>query len=271
MAPRVIQKYRSIYQKVGINEEIIARSREIFVRALEGGRQRTRRELYQMLHAEGIETTNNRGGHIVGQLAQEGLICVTERQGKHPTVALLDEFAPNGRVLPREEALAEIALRYFRSHGPATIRDFAWWTGLTTTDARAGLEAVKGQLIAETVDTQQFWSMDLPLRAPAAEGTLHLLSDFDEYLVAYKDRSAALDPRYAWLQDPYTHLGPVLLIDGQVCGVWKKTVLDGRLVMEITLARPLTGSETDRLDAEIRRYAEFLEMPAAPAQLRVRE
>lgn len=261
MGPRVIQKYRSYHQKAGLNEEIFARSREIFVRALEGGRQRTRGELYQLLEAEGISTANTRGLFIIGQLAHEGLVCLSARQGKQPTLALLDEFAPNARALSREEGLAEMALRYFRSHGPATVQDFVWWTGLTVTDARVGLETIKGQMIEEALDGQTYWWMEPSQRQPAPEPTLHLLPAYDEYLVSYKDRSAALDPRYAWLQDPRLHLGPTLIIDGQVAGTWKRSIKKKGAALEVMLTRKLDVSENTLLEAAAQRYSAFLGLP----------
>lgn len=97
--------------------------------------------------SHGIAADGQRGVHILGRLAQEGLICFGPRQGKQQTFVLLEEWVPESRGLLRDEALAELALRYFTSHGPATISDYAWWSGLTVRDARAGLSMIERRLL----------------------------------------------------------------------------------------------------------------------------
>lgn len=259
MAPRVIRRNQSAYRKAGLDEPVFARSRNIFVQALEGGQQLTRSVLYTLLEAEGISTENNRGLYIIGRLAQEGLVCFGSREGKQQTIALLDEVAPDQRKLSREEGLAEIALRYFQSHGPATIQDFMWWSGLLAVDARAGLEAVKSKLAGDTIAGRPYWWVEP--NAPMSAPSLHLLPAYDEYMVSYKDRSASLDPQYVWLSAPEVYLGYIVVIDGQVAGTWKRTFTDGVVVIESKFSRTLSSAESERFEVAIQRYGEFLNMP----------
>jgi hypothetical protein len=265
MTPRVIARSQYYYRQAGLDEAIFARSRDLFIRALAGGKQLTRGNLYELLEAEGIATANSRGLFIIGNLSQTGLICFGARQGKQPTFTLLDEWVPNMRTLTREEALAEMALRYFRSHGPATIHDFVWWTGLLMTDARAELDAVKSHLIEDTIDGKTYWWAESVVSAPVSSPALHLLPAFDEYMVSYEDRSASLDPQHEKLLASENHLSSIIVIDGQVVGNWKRTFKKGAVVIETTPARTLTPAERDLFEAAAQRYGEFLGLPVVIA------
>ena len=172
-------------------------------------------------------TANQRGLHIVGHLAREGLICFGPREGKQPTFVLLDEWVPATKSLERDEALAEISRRYFTSHGPATLQDFAWWSGLTARDARAGLEMVKSEFVQEVVDGKTYWLPAIHTNMPRKHTpTAHLLPAFDEYTVAYTDRSAMLDPAHA-IEARGGILNPVIVVDGQVIGTLEAHIPQG--------------------------------------------
>ncbi|MFN8420818.1 MAG: winged helix DNA-binding domain-containing protein [Anaerolineae bacterium] len=129
LTPRVIARSAARYRELGLDANTLTRCRDLLIKALQGGKLLPRKQVYAALEAGGISNTKERGSHIIGHWAQEALICVGPHQGKQPTVALLDEFVPHSRDLQGDAAWAELALRYFRSHGPATIQDFCWWTG----------------------------------------------------------------------------------------------------------------------------------------------
>jgi hypothetical protein len=261
MGPRVTARIQSIYRKAGLDENAFAHSHEVIVRALEGGKRRTRKDLYAQLEAEGIATADGRGLHIIGYLARQGLICFGPRQGRQPTFTLLDEWVPRARNLEGEEALAEIALRYFRSHGPATIRDFVWWTGLQVAEAQVGIEAVNPKLLEETIDGMTYWSAETRFGEWESSQELFILPSYDEYLVSYKDRSAALNPQYKWLLKAENHLRSTIIIDGQVIGNWKRTFKKGAVKIEARFARDLSSSERQRYEDAVHCYAKFLEKP----------
>jgi hypothetical protein len=186
----------------------------------------------------------------------EGLICSGPRRGKQFTYALLANQAPAGRTLPRDEALAELTLRYLRSHGPATIRDFVWWSGLKTTDAKRGLE-VSGATSRE-VDGLKYWSLDGSVgRIARPNTTVHLLPVYDEYLVAYRDQQAV--PRPAYVLGSFQH---ALVIGGQTAGTWRVIPARTSIVVEVTPHRRLTPTERRRLSQEVARYGRFLGVAA---------
>lgn len=130
LAPRAIARAAGRHRQLGLDAATFAQSRDRLTAVLAGGNQLTRDAIYAELDRSGISTAGQRGIHILAQLAMEGVICFGARRSKQQTFALLDEWVPSSRMLEGDEALAELAARYFASHGPATLADFAWWSGL---------------------------------------------------------------------------------------------------------------------------------------------
>lgn len=258
VAPRTIASTASRYQQLELDEATLAKSRDMIAHALQGGKQLTRHELAAALHQAGISTDGQRLIHILNRSALDGLICYASRHGKQFTFALLDEWIPAARTLNRDEALAELAKRYFTSHGPATLQDFVWWSGLAAADARASLEMVKSQLIQDVIDGQAYWflrntsiSQDVPV-------TAYLLPGFDEYLVGYKDRRAVLDPKYTRRLNAL--FSPTIVIDGRVVGTWQRTLKKSAVVIEIQPFTTFDEAERDAIATAAHRYGEFLGM-----------
>ncbi len=200
------------------------------------------------------------------RLAQAGLICFGAREGKQQTFVLLDEWAPNAKSIERDEALAELARRYFTSHGPATVQDFMWWSGLVATDALAGLEMVKPHLAQEVSDGQTYWLSSFMPTAKDASPTAYLLPAYDEYTVAYKDRSAVLNPLYAKRANSGNgSFSPTIVIDGQVVGTWKRTLKKGSVVITPSPFTLLKKAEKHAFTMAARQYGAFLELPVVLA------
>jgi hypothetical protein len=269
LAARVIARTGSIYRAAGLDEAAFARGRALVMRALADGQPMMRRDLYAMLDEAGFGSGGLRGLHLIGRLAQEGLICLGPRAGKQPTIVLLDAWAPRQRTLARDEAIAELTLRYFRSHGPATARDFAWWSGLRLAEVAGGLDATHGQLVAETIGGTTYWR-GAAQAADEAAGALHLLPPFDEFLVSYKDRRAALDPADAGLWVERDHLASATIVAGaRVIGAWKRTLSRGGVKADARLARPLTDTEQGAFTTAVARYGQFLGVPMLDVQTRL--
>ena len=268
LTPRVIAQSAGRYRQLELDEATFARSKEVFAKALQGGKQLTRDEMLQELEQAGISTAGQRGYHLLGRSAQDGLICFGTRRGKQQTFTLLDEWVPLTRSLTRDEALAELTRRYFTSHGPATVQDLMRWAGLTAAEAKTGLAAAGKALVQETVADRAYWmARDLPELNTGTTAT-YLLPGFDEYLLGYSDRSAVLDPAYAQRICPGGNgmFSPTIVIDGVVTGTWKRTFKGGAVVIETTPFRPLTAAENDALSAAADRYGEFLGMPVVLLQ-----
>jgi len=262
-APRIIAASAYYYRTLGLDDTVFSHSNVVLAKALQGGKQLTRTELASVLQQAGIATDNlQRFGQIIMRAELDGIICSGARRGKQFTYALLDERAPQARTLDREESLAELAGRYFTSHGPATLQDFVWWSGLTVASARAGLEMVKAQLICEVIDGQKYWcSASMPSSKELSQ-TIYLLPNFDEYTVGYTDRSAIFDMSDAEKFDtPGNVLNPTIVLDGLVIGTWKRTIKKDTVTLNPSLFTTLNKARSRALLESSSRYSAFLNLP----------
>ncbi|MEZ4678757.1 MAG: winged helix DNA-binding domain-containing protein [Caldilineaceae bacterium] len=261
---RQIKQAAGRYRQLELADRDFGQSQAVFARVLQGGSELTRDELLHALEEAGIATTGQRGYHMLGRAAQDGLICFGARSGKQQTFVLLDEWVPPTPPRDRDEALAELARRYFTSHGPATVHDLARWAGLTVTDARRGLAAIQGELQGETVDGQEYW---LPPTLPAATSQaapLYLLPGFDEFVLGYGDRGAILDPAYADRICPGGNgvFSPTVVIDGQIRGTWKRHLKRNTVTVEWTPFQSFSTEIGKALFTASQRYGNFLGLAA---------
>ena len=262
-APRVNAANAYHYRRLELDDAIFTRSNAALANALQGGKQLTRPELVSVLKLAGIATDDLlRFTYIMMRAELSGIVCSGARRGKQFTYALLDERAPQARTLDRDEALAQFARRYFTSHGPATLQDFVWWSGLAVADARAGLELVTSQLTHEVVDSQTYWFSTFGPPADDLPQTIYLLPNFDEYTVGYTDRSAVIDASDATKFDtPGNVLNPTIVMDGRVVGTWKRTLKTDAVIITPNLFTPLNEAETRALAIAANRYGTFLGIP----------
>src|SRR5690348_15980687 len=204
-----------------------------------------------------------RGQHILLWLALEGAICLAGREGKQHTFALLDDWVPKGRDLDRDEALTELALRYYTSHGHATLQDLMWWAGITAKDATAALENARRHLVREVFDGRVYWLADQrpSRRSPsrnAPRPLVKLLPAYDEYTVAYRDRSLLAAGPGKPMSAGFGLLNPVVVVDGAVAGRWKRTFAAGPVRIDTQLRRSFTRLEKEAMRLEIEKLREFL-------------
>lgn len=255
-APGRIASSALWYRRLELDSATFTKSNAAFAKTLQGGKQLTRRELAAALGQAGISTAGLRLTFLLHRAELEGLIASGARRGKQFTFALLDEVVPVSRSLERDEALAELASRYFTSHGPATLQDFIWWSGLTAAAARAGLEMVKSRYIQQVIDSKTYWFSPSTPTAKVASPTAYLLPPYDEYTVAYKDRSAILDPAYA--QQAGYGIGPTIVVDGQIVGTWKRTFNKDALVITSNIFTSLSEAQNQAVATAFERYSRFI-------------
>jgi hypothetical protein len=193
-----------------------------------------------------------------------GVVCSGPLRGKQQTYALLDERAPHAKRLSRDEALAELTLRYFTSHGPATAKDFRWWSSLTAAEIKRGLEMVAPGLEHEVFDGVSYWfapSTPHPLPAPPA---VQLLQAYDEYIVGYSESKYVLnisgDAR--WMARARPIFNGVVILDGQVAGYWRRTPRSDSVLVEVAHHTPLDATQTRALHASATAYGAFLGLTA---------
>ncbi len=262
--PRVHQANGGMYRRLELDEATLRRCAEVISGALQGGRALSRDQLRDALAGAGIATVGgpDRAGqrlaYIVMWAELEGLIASGPRLGKQFSYTLLDERAPAGGPFDRDAALAELAGRYIRSHGPATAADLANWSGLTLTDSRRGIAAARPTLLREEVDGQTVWFADAPRPPRSPSPTAYLLSIYDEYTIGYRDRSAISDAAAGEiLAGMGNALQNVIVLDGRVVGTWRRTLGKEKLGVELNPFRALSEEERVAVAAAGERLAEF--------------
>lgn len=256
-APRVQRLMATYLRQLELDAALLVRATGIVERALADRRHLTRNELGEHLRREGLALNGIRLAHVAMYAELERVICSGPRRGKQFTYALLAERAPQAVRLSRDESLMTLARRYFASHGPATIRDFVWWSGLVTADAKRGLEMNKARCIER--DGQTYWTIGTRRGAPR-DRRVHLLPIFDEYLVAYRDREAVPHGPMvvAVRSNDSVTFRHSLVIGGQVAGTWRTTRRSSAVVMDAVALRQLNGREQRGLREAVRLYERFL-------------
>jgi hypothetical protein len=249
-APRVHQALAFGRRYFGLTDAQQRRAARTIERALERDDCLTRSELATHLRRAALPAAGVPLAFITIYAEIEGIICSGPRRGKQFTYSLLDRRAPRAPRYSRDQALAELTRRYFRSHGPATVRDFVWWSGLTTTDARRGLEIVRAR--SQPIDGLTYWTVGARRPPAAARDVVHLLPVYDEYLVAYRDLDAVPRGKAVWGVLPQA-----IVCDGQVVGAWKATRGAAAPKVAVTLGRSLTRAEQRQLDSAVERYTQF--------------
>jgi hypothetical protein len=253
LTPRMFARAAGRYRQLELDDAAFRRSRQILVRALEGGRQLTRPDAYAALAEGGVSPEGQRGIHIIGHLAQQAVLCFGPRQGRQPTFVLLDEWVPAGASPSREEALATLARRYFDSHGPATRHDFAWWSGLPVKDAQVAIAAA-GAALVTTRDGIEAASAKA---VRPSSRTAALLPTWDEYIVAYKERGAVDHERGR--ANPLATVGrSLLLVDGRVRGAWRRVLAGTTVQVSVEAWTKISAEERRLVEKAAQRYGAFL-------------
>ncbi|MEU8045783.1 winged helix DNA-binding domain-containing protein [Micromonospora echinofusca] len=250
--------------RLGLTEADVHRALDVLGAALAGGGRLTRARCLAALNAAGIDTDDQRGYHLLWYASVRGVICLAPNVGTEQTFALLDEWAPEPRRPERDEALAMLAHRYVRGHGPVTAREFAGWTGLTLTDARRGFAAAGDALAVVRVDGEETHVDVALLDAPRVPlDDLLVLPGFDEYLLGFKDRALMLDPAHADAIVPGRNgvFRATIVRDGRVVGTWQRTVGKNRVTVTVSPLAPLDEPSRARVEGALGRYAGFLGLP----------
>ena len=244
--------------KIEIPESLYIQSNNLLEKLLAGNKSLTKQELGEEFARSGLEAGNYPMHLFLIRAEVDGLVCSGVDKGKKPTYALLDERVPPVKELHREEALARLATLYFQSHSPATLADFIWWSGLTTTDARHAVGLIECDLLTEQYDSEIFYlhtSCDLKARC---RQVLHLLPSYDEYLISYKDRTTVLlREHHPKAFNTFGIFYPVILHNGRIIGNWKKATKKKALVPEVSFFNDVSDIPEELLKKAVDRYCYF--------------
>jgi hypothetical protein len=263
-APRIHAGNAYYYRQSGLDAKTFAKSCAMIHRVLEGGKTMTRAELAVYLTRAKVPAEGLKLAYLMMHAELEGVICSGPRRGKQFTYALLDERAPATKPRDREDALAELAKRYFASHGPATIRDFSWWSGLTIKDAQQAVESVRKNLESSTIGGVTHWSARGTDDGPARGSGAFLLPNYDEYLIAYKDRAPVVDSARAANVVARSNgaFANHLVIDGRLAGGWSRTLGANKVLIEVAPYKKLTPAQTRNVANAADCYGEYLGLAA---------
>jgi len=261
-APRVNQAMAYHGRVNELTPSIVRRSHDAIAKALSGGKHLTRAELGSALDGARIRNTSGqRLAHLVMRAELDAIICSGARRGNQFTYALLDERVPPAASMERDEALLELARRYFSTRGPATAKDFAWWSGLAMSDVKRALQIAEPELEKVAVGENVMWF--IPSRAPKRVPSAHLLPNYDEYFIGYKDRTA-IGERIGHVKAVIggdARISNVVFVDGQLVGGWKRTIDKKRIIVDIVLWCRLTAAEKERVAAAGEAFSRFLDAP----------
>ena len=260
--PRVHQASGYQYRLLEIDAALAARARAVIEKALRGGVALTRDELGARMIEAGIEAKGLRLAYLVGHAELEAVICSGPRRGKRQTYALVDERIPPARPRTRDEALAELARRYVEGHGPAQVADLAWWSGLTRADARIALESATPPLVRERHGDRTFWLSPMQPVPRFRPPVVHLLPNYDELLIAFRDRTDAMDPA---LPPParvaQVVLAHIVVRDGLGVAGYRRRDEESTTMVSIDQLVELDSAEKAGIRAAADRFEAFLGRP----------
>lgn len=262
LAPRLIAGNASRYKQLELDAPTLQRSTDLIARAVTDRGQLSRAELFALLEASNISTAGQRGFHMLQRAGLERLVYQGPMLRNETTFRAL----PSGGMLEKEVALAQLASRYFVSHGPATLEDFTHWSGLTVVEARAGLDGCKATLQTEQMDGQRFFSSAHAAAPP--DRALYLLPGFDEFILGYRDRSAVLDAEFADAICPGGNgvFTPSIVLNGRVVGTWRRTIKARTVEIACSPFMALGVRERRLFAEELERFGRFVGLPVTFSQ-----
>ncbi len=259
-APRVEAFNAFTYRQQKLDNKIFKRSNDIITKILEGGQQLTRAELQVALKQKKIIADGVRLSALMMQAELDGIICSGARKGKQFTYALLEERVAPAKPLTKKEALVELSTRYFTSRGPATVKDFATWSGLSVTDAKEGAAMLSSKFVREKINEQDYIFIPASFDDKAKIQSSFLMPDYDEYGMGYKDRSAIFNTKVDLSQ--FKNENPIfnrmIIIDGKIEGTWKRVIRNNKVSIETVLFSPLSKTKQQALTKAIKKYCEFV-------------
>ncbi len=264
-APHIRSSMVGRHNAMGITGSELKKSFALMEKALSGGIHLTREELIAELRKEKIKTDGGRAHHLFLSAESEEILCSGALKDGQQTYAMLDEWVPKSKALPKEEALAKLAARYFAGHGPATLRDFIWWSGLRVNSAKQALESVKRDFQSATIHSQTHWFSGALSAAGQTGASAYLLPAFDEFIIGYKDRRASL-PRENHHKAVSNNgiFRPIIVVNGKVTGVWKRTIKKDKAAAEMTFFERPHRSTKKSIDEAAEQYVRFIKSGSLP-------
>jgi len=263
--PRVHRQVEPRLRQLGLDARTLARCEALIGSLLEGGDHLVRSEIAEALDQAGIDRSGQRLPYILLHCELEGLICSGRLAGKQHTFALVDERAPSRGTFDRDAALVELVRRYLNSHGPATVKDLRWWSGLTMADIKTALDALGSEVQTETLEDMTLFSVAADPGRPPPLQRAHLLQMLDEAFVGYTESrhfgdARADDARAAWAERGMP--AGIVLLRGRVAGHWRRTIQRSVVAVELLLYENPAPVDARAMESAARRLGRFLGLAA---------
>jgi hypothetical protein len=257
-APGIYKQMAYHDRQLGIEQKELIKSAKLFEKTLAGEKQMTRPELEEIFIKARFNCEGMRFGHLLMHAELQGILCSGAKKGKQITYALLEERVLVAKKYNREESLAMLTQKYFQSHGPATLKDYVWWSGLTVKEAKEGIALLEGKINSINYKEDVLWYIDLPDKIKM-DKTIYLLPNYDEYVVAYNNREALIpEDKRSELSRENPLFNNNIIINGQVCGTWKRTMKSKGVVIDSTVFKELTATDKKYLAQAEQRFEQFL-------------
>ena len=264
-APRVKVAFNSYGKTLGFDDRLHSETNDLLVKILQKTPHQTRQEIGQSLQAAGVRIRDNHElTYVMVRAELDGIVCNGMVCNNKQTYALLHEWVPREKDLSKEESLRKLAGKFFSSHGPATLQDFLWWSGLLTSDAKKAIELIRHEFICEEINGKSYWMKNDIQTPPAQKDSALLLPAFDEFVVSYKDRSEILQEKN--YREVITRTGvfsPTITWNGQIIGLWKR-IKKSKIEVELTFFEK-TDKEIESLFAkQVDAYKKYCDVKDTP-------
>ncbi|MFZ1678738.1 MAG: winged helix DNA-binding domain-containing protein [Saprospiraceae bacterium] len=248
----------SYYRKQDLDQKTFKKCNAIMTKALRDHHYLTRNELKDLFTKAKINTDDLRLTLIMMNAELEELICSGPRKGKQFTYALLDEVTPIAKEISKEAALKKLTQQYFTTRGPATIYDFAWWSGLTLKDVRNGIELLGKEFSTETIEGKELIYIPLAVPDLKEKQTTFLIPDYDEYGISYKDRSIYHHPKSSKEQkgnNPFfVH---AISVEGYFGGSWNRPTGKNKKDIQIQTLEHVSKKQLSEINKAVKKYEAF--------------
>lgn len=259
-APHIMVKSKTVFKQMGVTEAVCHTANDAIVGAFRNALFLSRDELILAMEHAGISNSRIAASHLLFQAELAGILCSGIKENNRQTYALLEVRVPKPATISREEALSKLTTKYFKSHGPASLGDFVWWSGLPVRDAKKAIQMVENELAVVDIEGERYWlAREFSEIVMPAKDEVYLLPAFDEFLISYKDRTPSFPQQYhskAFTVNGIFH--PVIVVNNQVCGLWKRSVKKDKVYFEASFFKPCSKIIRSLTENSAARFALFL-------------
>lgn len=263
-APRVHAANAYMYRKLELDNALFHTCNDLIVKCLEGNKYRTRDDINETFRQHKIVAQGHRLSYIMMQAELDGIICSGPRQGNQFTYTLLEERVPKHKPKSREEALPALTQRYFQSRGPATVKDFSTWSGLTLSDCKKGVDMLQPDLEKHVIEKETYYSGPLHSMDKEDLRRIQLLPIYDEFIMGYKNRDAILEYHKSIHPKPAFRFDNTIVAEGQIIGNWKRTVYPKYIDLEYHFFKQPDKSQLQDFERAVQRFEEFTGLKIVP-------